>query len=514
MQTPSAPPPVMNAGDASPSEGCCHEQLATRPKPGHDKRSDKGVFGAWHTKRSVLFELNEMHGGFRRIFFDHFRALLEETNDEAYVGRLADYVRWILSKYMFVRVERPRGSRHFVLGYVKCDRVFSFARRFKQMRVRLNRVPPTLLAKVEVDENKALRLACVGETDYERALALHSDGGSHRSLRFAPHTGWNNVLLTPLLAALEAKDEESAEALLDGGDDPNEVDGDGMNALHVAAWKGCRLPLFHRMLGMIHNVNAGDKCGWTALMWAASNNHLDMVTALMNHPGIDVNVQNRYKFTALHRAVSGNHPAIVAQFLRDDRIDCSLKDKYNKTPLKLAIFRRHDECARILREHCTPLGAALEVEDEESAEALLDGGDDPNDVDREGRNALHMAAREGCRPPLFHRILGMIQNVNAVDKYGDTALMWAAIYNHLDMVTALMNHPGIDVNVQEGYYNRTALHCAVDNNHPAIVAQLLSDDKIDCSLKDYGNDTPLRVAIVCARDECAKILREHGAPED
>ena len=121
----------MNAGDAPPSEGCCHDQPATRPKLGHDKRSDKGVFGAWHTKRNVLFELNEVHGDFRRVFFKHFRALLEETNDEAYVGRLADYVRWILSKYMFVRVERPRGSRHFVLGYVKCDWVFSFAQRFE-----------------------------------------------------------------------------------------------------------------------------------------------------------------------------------------------------------------------------------------------------------------------------------------------------------------------------------------------------------------------------------------------
>ena len=135
----------MNADDAPPSEGRCHDRPTTRPKLGHGKRVDKGAFGAWHTKRNVLFELNEVHGDFRRVFFEHFRALLEETNDEAYVCRLADYVRWILSKYMFVRVERPRGSKHFVLGYVKCDWVFSFARRLEQMRVRLNRVPPTLL---------------------------------------------------------------------------------------------------------------------------------------------------------------------------------------------------------------------------------------------------------------------------------------------------------------------------------------------------------------------------------
>ena len=191
----------MNAGDAPPPEGRCHGRPATPPEPGHDKRIGKGAFGAWHTKRNVLFELNEVHGDFRRVFFEHFRALLEETNDEAYVCRLADYVRWILSKYMFVRVERPRGSKHFVLGYVKCDWVFSFARRFEQMRVRLNRVPPTLLTKVEVEENKALRLACVGETDYERALALHSD------------TSEFGVLLTPLGAAISVSAKRQLPAL-------------------------------------------------------------------------------------------------------------------------------------------------------------------------------------------------------------------------------------------------------------------------------------------------------------
>ena len=328
----------MNADDVPQSEGRCHDRPATPPEPGHDKRT--GAFGAWHTKRNVLFELNEVHGDFRRVFFEHFRALLEETNDEAYVCRLADYVRWILSKYMFVRVERPRGSKHFVLGYVKCDWVFSFARRFEQMRLRLNRVPPILLTKVEVEENKALRLACVGETDYERALTTYrNDNGK-----------------PPLNAALEAKDEDAAEALLDGGDDPNEVDGDGRNALHVAAWKGCRLPLFHRILGMIHNVNAGNNInGMTALMAAASWNHLDMVVSLMNHQGIDVNVLDRYNSTALHKAVFHNRPATLAQLVSDDRVDTSLKDKdTNYTPLKLAILRGRGECEKILREHGAP----------------------------------------------------------------------------------------------------------------------------------------------------------------
>ena len=230
------------------------------------------------------------------------------------------------------------------MGYVKCDRVFSFARRLEQMRVRLNRVPPTLLTKVEVEENKALRLACVGETNYERALGLHSDTRDK-----------DDVLLTPLGAAIYAKDDESAEALLDGGDDPNEVVEDGRNALHRAAEKGSRLSLFHRILGMIHNVNAVDNNeGATALMWAVRGNHLDMLVSLMNHQGIDVNVQSRSNSTALHWAVCDNRPAILAQLVSDDRVDTSLKDQYNRTPLKLAIECEHHECEKILREHGAP----------------------------------------------------------------------------------------------------------------------------------------------------------------
>jgi ankyrin repeat protein len=76
-----------------------------------------------------------------------------------------------------------------------------------------------------------------------------------------------------------------------------------------------------------------------------------------------------------------------------------------------------------------------------------------------------------------------------------------------------MNHPGIDLNVQDRINNFTALHCAVSRNHPAIVSQLLSDDKIDASLKDNDNKTALKMAIDRIHAQCVTILRQHGAPE-
>jgi ankyrin repeat protein len=283
-----------------------------------------------------LLLLNAFHNNFQEIHFHGFRKLQQEGN-ETFIQKIPEYLMKTQTMYMFVRVERPKGSRRFVLGYVKCDWVFSFSRRFEQIRLLLNRVPPTLLTKVESEENKQLRLACVGQTDYEWAMELYG-------YRTCP----------PLVAALEAKNEDAAEALLDGGDDPNKVDGGGRNALYVAAWYGCRRPLFHRILDMIRNVNAVDINGTTALIQAACCYRLDMVVSLMNHPGIDVNVQDRCNRTALHCAILNSNPAILAQLLSDDMVDTSLKNIYNETPLKYAIRWDEVKCVKILREHGAP----------------------------------------------------------------------------------------------------------------------------------------------------------------
>ena len=130
---------------------------------------------------------------------------------------------------------------------------------------------------------------------------------------------------------------------------------------------------------------------------------------------------------------------------------------------------------------------------------------------REGGIHFFWAARKGCRLDLFQRILDKIDNVNVCDIW-NTALMEAVSHNYLDFVTALMNHPDIDVNAQNSI-KETALHLAVEKNHTAALATLLSDDRIDCSLTNNGNETPLMMAIRSGKDECERILREHGAPE-
>ena len=166
----------------------------------------------------------------------------------------------------------------------------------------------------------------------------------------------------------------------------------------------------------------------------------------------------------------------------------------------------------------TPVSAAIYANDEESANILINHLHrlphiGLGEVDTCGRNALHMAAKYGCSLPLFHKILNSIYDVNAGNNWKMTALMFAANNKHLELVTALMKYPGIDLNFQ-GNFSQTALHYAVKIASPAIVAQLLSDSRIDTSLKDSDKRTPLMLAIEMGRDECAKILREHGASDD
>ena len=165
----------------------------------------------------------------------------------------------------------------------------------------------------------------------------------------------SDIKLPTLNTAIRRNDQELAVALLNGGDDPNAVDESGWNALHWAAAIGCRLRLFRRILGRIHDVNAPTLDGTTALMEAVKFKKKKMVTALIKHPKIDVNAQDRhYNYTALHHAVSENYPAILDQLLSDGNIDASLKDKYNQTPLKMALVRNLAECQRILGNHGAP----------------------------------------------------------------------------------------------------------------------------------------------------------------
>ncbi len=72
-------------------------------------------------------------------------------------------------------------------------------------------------------------------------------------------------------------------------------------------------------------VNGQDKYGWTALMHAAQCGHTEAVTALLAHPGIEVNGQDKYGWTALMMAARHGHTDVVTALLAHPGVEANLQ---------------------------------------------------------------------------------------------------------------------------------------------------------------------------------------------
>jgi len=102
--------------------------------------------------------------------------------------------------------------------------------------------------------------------------------------------------------------------------------------------------------------------------------------------------------------------------------------------------------------------------------------------------------------------------VNAVDHYGDTALMWAANDGHLNVVEFLVEH-GANVNAAATgliYAGFTALIYASEKGYVNMVKYLIKHGA-NINAKNKNGDTALSIAEKNGHTEVARILREAGA---
>jgi len=69
---------------------------------------------------------------------------------------------------------------------------------------------------------------------------------------------------------------------------------------------------------------------------------------------------------------------------------------------------------------------------------------------------------------------------------------------------------GVNVNVEDNFFNRTPLHHAAIEDQKEIV-ELLIDNSADVNAKDVNGYTPLDWAITFMHPELADVLQQHGA---
>lgn len=150
---------------------------------------------------------------------------------------------------------------------------------------------------------------------------------------------------------------------------------------------------------------------------------------------------------------------------------------------------------------------AMNQNDVPQVMSLLQRGMDVNTSDKSGNTLLIMAARNG-EEQILDYLLTNRANVLKINKYGDSALMLAALNGHLPAVTRLVAAKS-DLN-PKGW---TPLIYATFNNRVEVMRFLLASGA-DVDAQALNGMTALMVAARNGHLEAVKLLLAHGAKQE
>jgi len=178
----------------------------------------------------------------------------------------------------------------------------------------------------------------------------------------------------------------------------------------------------------------------------------------------------------------------------------------------------------------TPLHLAVRANDLAAVNKLLAAGADAKSANRYGITALYLAC-ENANPAIIERLLQAGADANAVSTEGETALMTVARTGVVEAARVLLDH-GAKVDAREEWHGQTALMWAVNEQHPAMVKELIAhgaDVNAVSNINKWerqntseprekwlpsGGLTPLLFAARQGCVECERILLDAGARID
>jgi ankyrin repeat protein len=260
-------------------------------------------------------------------------------------------------------------------------------------------------------------------------------------------------------------------------------------------------------------VDAGDRRGSTALVWAAARGNKEIVELLLSR-GANANAKDQGGFNALYYAASSGHLELVKLLFRQG-IDVDTRSNDGWTPLHSAAYRGHLPVAEWLVENganvnatnCwgqTPLFWAAAGNDGTGAETppkkSLNSADEMNagkDEDSTRKKKLEVAKF----------LLARGADVNASDELGETPLYCAAYAGDL-AVTKLLLGENAESNAK-GKDGWTALCVAAKRGHTEVV-KLLLDRGADANIKVKDIYSPFNYAVLNGSREIAELLLPTG----
>ena len=325
--------------------------------------------------------------------------------------------------------------------------------------------------------------------------------------------GW-----TPLMIAVKNADLVAVQQLINHNANIELKNANGETALHIAACYGQEqiAKLLVEYYGDVH-VNETKTDGWSPLMIAAKNGHLDVAGLLMRRKA-RVDLKNQDGETALHIAAFYGQMQL-AQLLLDHYgnvyIDEMRLDGW--TPLMIAVKNGDLDVAQLLINHNadidmrnqtgeTALHVAASYSQRQLTELLIEcyGDDHTNDMRTDGWTPLMIAAHIGDMG-----VAQLLINHNA-DIYirnhtGETALHVAACCGQVHLIELMVRHYG-DVHVNKTRTDDWTPLMIAAKNGDISVAQLLINHNANTNLKNRDGETAFHVASCHSKVQLAKLL--------
>ncbi len=230
-------------------------------------------------------------------------------------------------------------------------------------------------------------------------------------------------------------------------------------------------------------VDARDENGRTPLHWAARGTD-DRIIAFLAERGADVNALDGSGIAPLHSLASrGNVEGIRILLEKRALVDIAAPDK--KTALHFAALGRHEDVLKCLAER----GATLEVRDDY------------------GRTPLVVAAREMAGLAVVKTLLDLGANVDAADRFEDTAVTLAAWRGSREVVDLLLERKA-DLPTDPGKTGQV-LESAASNGLSGLFSRLVARGA-DVSAEKEGGRTLLHVAAEGGSIPVLKALASKG----
>ena len=335
------------------------------------------------------------------------------------------------------------------------------------------------------------------------------------------------VLLISLAGSLEAQDAgltgaarqgdaATVQSLLDGGANPNSAQGDGMTALHWAATGG-HADVVEALLASGAEVGATTRIGaYTPLHLASQGGHAAVVRALLEKGSDAGAVTTNSGATPLHlaaRAVYGENA--VAVLLKHGAEVNAREGSAGQTPLMFAAAYNRSATVQVLLENGADPGAATKVVDvlrsvarDQEASQLL----------RDRIEALRFEAEPGSDRELTP---AEVQSAIAAQREFLRSDRSPSEFDPDELVQYRPDYPGGPRLARPPYRETlvgktggmTALLHAAREGH-AEAARVLLDGGADIDQVSGDGTTPLLMATINGQFDLAMELVERGADPD